>query len=212
MRVVSTNIAEPRIIQWRGRSIRTGIFKTPIDEPIHLELEAVKGDEVSDRSVHGGIYKACYLFSTDEYPYWKNLYPNLDWNWGMLGENLSIEGLDETELVIGDTYRLGSAIVQISQPREPCYKLGVKFGTQKVLRQFIEHGRPGAYVRVIEEGLVAKNDEMTLLERPKNEITIAQFFELLFSKEKDQALLEIALQNEALPLQKRIKLGNFVTP
>ena len=211
MKVISTNIAKPRIIQWRGQNIRTGIFKKPVDTPILLELKTVKGDEVSDRRVHGGIYKACYLFSTDEYPYWKNLYPNLDWNWGMLGENLSVAGLDETKLVIGDTYRLGSAIVQITQPREPCYKFGVKFGTQKVLKQFIDHGRPGTYVRIIEEGIVSKNDEMTLLDRPKDQISTAQFFDLLFNKEKDQTLLEIALNNEALPLQKRVKMANFVT-
>ena len=211
MRVVSTNIAQPRMIHWRGKSIKTGIFKTPTDNPIRLELETVKSDEVSDRRVHGGIFKACYLFSTDQYPYWKKRYPELDWNWGMLGENLSISGLDETQLVIGDIYTLGTAIIQITQPREPCFKFGVKFGTQKVLQQFIEHGRPGTYVRVIEEGIVSKDDEMTLLSRPKDQITIAQFFELLFNKDKDQTLLEIALKNEALPLEKRIKLGNFVT-
>lgn len=211
MRVISTNIAEPKIIQWRGQNVRTGIFKTPTHDPIQLELESVKGDEVSDRRVHGGVYKACYLFSTKHYPYWKDLYPQLDWNWGMLGENLSVEGLDETKIYIGDIYRLGSAIVQITQPREPCYKFGVKFGTQRVLKQFIEHGRPGTYVRIIEKGTVAKNDEMTLLERPNDLVTTAQFFELLYSKEKDQTLLELAIRNEALPWEKRVKLGNFVT-
>jgi MOSC domain-containing protein YiiM len=210
MRVVSTNIAEPKTIQWRGQDILTGIFKHPTDHPIQLGLEVVSGDEISDRRVHGGIYKACYLFSADNYPYWKSLYPHLDWNWGMFGENLSVVGLDETQLCIGDTYGLGSAIIQITQPREPCFKFGVRFGTQNVLQQFIDHGRPGTYVRVIQEGVVAKDDEMTLLSRPKDQITIAQFFDLLFNKEKDQALLEIALNNEALPLEKRVKLGNYV--
>ncbi len=211
MQVISTNIGEPRTIEWRGQEVRTGIFKEPTDQPIQLGLETVIGDEISDRRVHGGVYKACYLFSTDEYPYWKHLYQDLEWNWGMFGENLSIKGLDETKLCIGDTYRLGSAIIQITQPREPCFKLGVKFGTQKVLKKFIEHGRPGTYVRVIEKGIVAKGDTMVLIDRPKELITISQFFELLYSREKDQALLKIAIQNDALPQRKQVKLLNFVT-
>lgn len=124
MQVISTNIAKPWFIQWLGKDVRTGIYKEPTDKP--LQLEHVAGDEVSDRRVHGGIYKACYLFSADRYPYWKAKYRETDWQWGMFGENLSIIGLDETQLCIGDTYRLGSAIVQITQPREPCYKFGVK--------------------------------------------------------------------------------------
>jgi MOSC domain-containing protein YiiM len=94
MRVVSTNIAEPRTIQWQGRDVLTGIYKEPTNQPISLDIENVVGDEVSDRRVHGGIFKACYLFASDDYPYWKNLYPTLDWNWGMFGENLSVQGLN----------------------------------------------------------------------------------------------------------------------
>ena len=210
MKIIATNIAKPKTILWRGKNVTTGIYKMPTTQPIYLGKEQVKGDEVSDRNVHGGAYKACYLFSADHYPYWKKLYPHLDWNWGMLGENLTVKGLDETKIYIGDIYKIGAALVQITQPREPCFKFAVKFGSQQVLKQFIVHGRPGTYVKVLEEGYVATNDTMILVEHAKHSITISQFFELLFSKEKNQKLLILAINNEALPLKKRVKLATFL--
>ena len=211
MQIVSTNIAKPTTIVWNDQEVKTGIYKTPINKPIYLGKEGVKNDEVSDRRVHGGEFKACYLFSENHYPYWKNLYPNLDWNYGMFGENLTIKDLDETKVFIGDIYKVGNALVQITQPREPCFKFGVKFGTQQVLNQFINHGFPGTYVRILEEGFVKNGDTFTLIERPKSTLTISQFFNLLFSKEKNQRLIELAIQNEALPLKKRKKLEVYLT-
>lgn len=206
MKIISTNIAKPTSFLWNGKQETTGIYKKPTDHPIYLGKEAVKGDEISNRKVHGGEHKACYLFSRDHYPYWKNLYPEMDWNWGMFGENLTIEGLDETKLYIGDIYKIGTALVQITQPREPCYKLGAKFGTQGILKQFIEHGRPGTYVSVLEEGNVSAGDSVTLVSPYKNKLTTAEFFRLLFAKEKDRGILDLAVQNEALPERKREKL------
>ena len=209
MQILSTNIAKPTTILWRGQHVQTGIYKTPTNQPIYLGKQDVKGDIVSDRKVHGGEYKACYIFSADHYAYWQNLYPNLDWDYGMLGENLSVSGLDETQLLIGNIYKVGEALVQITQPREPCYKFGVKFGTQKVLKQFIEHGYPGTYLRVLEEGYVTKGDDFILIEEAKNSLSIHQFFNLLFAKNKDQTLLKLAINNEALPQRKRDKLKVF---
>ncbi|MEZ4803798.1 MAG: MOSC domain-containing protein [Gelidibacter sp.] len=185
MQIVSTNIAKPTTFLWNGREEITGIYKKPTDLAIYLGKGEVKGDEVSDRKHHGGIYKACYLFSADNYSYWKSLYPNLDWSYGMLGENLTISNLDETKIFIGDIYRIGNALVQITLPREPCYKLGVKFGNQKVLKQFIEHGCPGTYVKVLEEGFVQVGDELKLVEQQSNSLSTSQFFNLLFEKEKN---------------------------
>lgn len=210
MNIISTNIAKPKTITWNGRQVTTGIYKTPVNEPLYLGKEYVKDDEVSDRKHHGGEYKACYLFSADHYPYWKNLYPNLDWSYGMLGENLTVSGLDETRIHIGDIYKIGTALVQITQPREPCFKFGIKFGTQDVLKQFIEHGKPGTYVRVLEEGYTSINDSVTLVESAQYSLTIAQFFNLLFAKQKDQKLLELAINNDALPMSKREKLKTFI--
>lgn len=210
MEVISTNIAKPTTIIWNGKSVETGIYKTPVHLPIFLGKQDVNGDTVSDRKVHGGEFKACYLFSADQYNYWKKLYPKLDWDYGMLGENLTVSGLDETQLYIGDIYKVGEAAVQITQPREPCYKFGVKFGTQEVLKQFIEHGYPGTYVRVIKEGYVSKGDKFFFVEKAKNSLSIYQFFNLLYAKSKDQQLVELAIKNEALPQRKRDKLKAFL--
>ena len=210
MKIISTNIAKPKTIIYNGQEITTGIFKKPVDSPIYLEKENVRGDEVSDRRVHGGEFKACYLFSADYYPYWKNLYPNLDWDYGMLGENLTISSLDESNITIGSIYKIGNALVQVTQPREPCYKFGVKFGNPNVLKQFIDHRHPGFYVRVLEEGYVKTNDEMILVEQAENSITISEFYSLLFDKDKNQEHLKLVIKNEALPKRKRIKLMAFL--
>lgn len=210
MQIISTNIAEPKTIEWNGRKVTTGIYKTPVKEPIFLGKESVRGDEVTDRRVHGGKYKACYLFSADHYPYWKDLYPHLDWNWGMFGENLTVSGLDETQLCIGDIYEIGTALVQISQPREPCFKFGTKFGSQHVLKQFIAYGRPGTYVSILEEGSVNVGDTFHLVETSNNGLTIAQLFNLYYTPNKDQELLNRAVNNNAVPEGKRVKLAAFL--
>ncbi|WP_127140975.1 MOSC domain-containing protein [Flagellimonas marinaquae] len=209
MKVISTNLGEPTKINWNGKQTFTGIYKYPVDQPIYLDTEDVQGDTVVDRKYHGGTFKACYLFSADNYNYWKTKYPHLEWDWGMFGENLTIEGLDESKLQIGSSYKLGTALVQITQPREPCYKLGIRFGNQNILKEFIDHGRPGTYIRVLEPGTVSKGDSMELVTASESTLTIAQFYELLFAKEKDQHVLQQALNNEALPLTKREKLQKW---
>ena len=210
MQVISTNLAESRTILWNGRSVKTGIYKTPVNDALFLEKESVRGDEVTDRRVHGGLFKACYLYSAGHYPYWKELYPHLDWNWGMFGENLTVSGMDETQINIGDIYKVGTALVQVVQPREPCFKLGVKFGSQQVLRQFIASCRPGAYVSILEEGSVKVGDTFHLVESAKDNITLAQLFHLYFAPDKDQDLLHLAITNKVLPENKRIKLAAYL--
>jgi MOSC domain-containing protein YiiM len=210
MKVVSTNIGTASTILWRGREERTGIFKYPTTEPIHLGKMDVANDKVVDRKHHGGTNKACYLFSADQYPYWKSMYPHLEWDWGMFGENVTLDGLDESEMAIGDIYKLGSALVQVSQPREPCYKLGIRFGTQDILPQFIAHAHPGTYVRILEEGKVGKGDVMELVEPSINRLTVQQFYTLLYAREKPREWVELAVNNEALPLKKREKLREFL--
>lgn len=210
MKVISTNIAQPTKFLWNGKEIITGIYKKPTDVPIYLGKEDVRGDEVSDRKVHGGEFKACYLFSANQYPYWQNLYPNLEWNFGMLGENLTVENLDEKQLFIGDIYKLGNALVQITQPREPCFKFAHKFKNEAVLQQFITHGYSGTYVRVLEEGHVKTGDEFKLVEHKKDSISIFQFFELLYAKNKNKTHIRLILNNEALPKSKRERLKRLI--
>ena len=209
MKIISTNIAKPTTFVWNGEDITTGIYKKPTEHPIHLGETDVRGDEVSDRKVHGGAFKACYLFSANHYPHWQNLYPNLDWNYGMLGENLTVENLDERQLFIGDIYKLGNALVQITQPREPCFKFAHKFGSDSVLQQFIKHGYSGTYVKVLNEGDVKVGDTFELQERGKDSISIFQLFELLYAENKNIPHINLLLENEALPKRFRKRLAFF---
>ncbi|WP_318309962.1 MOSC domain-containing protein [Flagellimonas crocea] len=209
MKVISTNLGRPTKIVWNGKETTTGIYKFPVKHPIVLDSADVQGDTVVDRKYHGGTYKACYLFSADHYPFWKAKYPLLEWDWGMFGENLTVEGLDESKLKIGSIYKMGGALIQISQPREPCYKLGIRFGDQNILKQFIDHGLPGTYVRVLEPGEVSIGDGLELMEESKNPLTVQQFYRLLFAKTKDPELLQWAIKNSALPMSKREKLKKW---
>ncbi|WP_339649386.1 MOSC domain-containing protein [uncultured Salegentibacter sp.] len=210
MKIISTNIGKPTKIIWNSKEVITGIYKTPTATPIYLAKNNVMNDEVSDRKHHGGFYKACYIFSAEQYPYWKNLYPNLEWNWGMFGENLTVADFDERMVFLGDVYKVGDAVVQVSDYREPCYKLGYKFGDQKILKQFIENGFAGTYLSVLEEGFVANNDQFKLIERPDKSLSVAQLFHLVYTKERNQDYLEIAVNNNALDPKKRELLEKYI--
>lgn len=180
MKIISTNIGEPKTIEWNGKMVQTGIYKYPVEKPIFLGLEDVENDHVIDRRYHGGIDKACYLYSADHYSYWKKFYPDLKMPWGMFGENLTVEGLQEAEINIGDIFKIGEAVVQATQPRQPCYKLGIRFGDQKMVKQFVDSGFAGVYVRVLEKGFVRAGDEMVLVEK-KVSLSVMNVFELLYS-------------------------------
>lgn len=210
MYIKSTNIAKPKRIIYNDKLINTGIYKTPTTNPIFLGVTNVKHDYIGDKKVHGGSFKACYLFSTNHYSYWKTMYPNLNWSWGMFGENLSISGLNETKIMVGNIYKVGNAIVQITQPREPCYKFGVKFHSQNIIKQFINYGFPGTYVRILQEGYVKNGDTFKLIDTLNNSLSIAALFHLIFAKIKRQDHLKIAVDLEVIPEQKRKKLRQFI--
>ena len=209
MKVIATNIAQPREILWKGKTEFTGIYKVPVNEPVFLGKQGVVGDTIVYGRAHGGVDKACYLFSADQYPYWKQQFPNLDWGWGMFGENLSIEGMDDSQMSIGNIYRIGEALVEVTQPREPCYKLGIKFGDQDIIAAFVNHGYPGTYVRILEEGHVSAGDPVTLEKASEQQLTVKKFFHLLYAREKDPVLLSLALKHPALPEKKKAKLRKY---
>nr|WP_299074279.1 MOSC domain-containing protein [uncultured Allomuricauda sp.] len=210
MKVISTNLGKATSILWNGKKEQTGIFKYPVRTSIVLEKNDVFKDTIIDRKHHGGEHKACYLFSANHYPYWKEKYPDLKWDWGMFGENLTVEDLDESKIRIGNVYRIGTALVQITQPREPCYKLGIRFGTQEILKQFIDHGFPGTYIKILEVGEVNVGDSLELVQESENTLTVQQFYELLFSRSKNMDLIRLAVANKALPEYKRNRLRKYL--
>lgn len=201
MKVVSVNIGKKQLVDWKGKQEYTGIFKYPVDNSITLGIEDVEGDDVVDRKYHGGTFMACYIYSADHYPYWKEKYPDLEWDYGMFGENITIEGLNEEMFNIGDEYQLGSALVQISQPRKPCYKLGIRFGTQAILKEYINADYPGIYLRVIRNGEVKVGDELTLVQKHPDKIGLLEIYHLHYhSTEKDiERINEILLSDILSP-------------
>ena len=210
MKIVSTNLAQPTTFRWKGKEETTGIYKTPSDKPIYLTKSDVLNDEISDRKHYGGFYQACYVFSSEQYPYWKGLYPHLDWNWGMFGENLTLSDFDERTIFLGDIYKVGNALVQISQYREPCYKLGHKFGTQTIIKQFIERGYAGSYLSILEEGSVEVGDEFSLIDRPQQGLSVYDLFQLHYANEKDQEHVKIAAVSEAISQKKRVFFKSYI--
>ncbi|WP_461629751.1 MOSC domain-containing protein [Labilibaculum euxinus] len=198
MKVVSTNIGKSVEINYHGQIEKTGIYKYAVDQAIFLGKEDVVKDAVIDRRYHGGADKACYWYSEKHYAFWKDKFPNLDWNYGMFGENLTISDLDEGDIKIGDVFQIGNARVQVTQPRQPCYKLNYRFDCNSMVHQFIDAGFPGIYIRVIEEGEVRKGDELILLERREESLSIREVYNLLYESSKDQLKLEKALSDPAL--------------
>lgn len=187
-------------MDWRGKKVRTGIFKYPVEGSIFLGAEDVVDDTVVDRKHHGGVDMAVYAYSADRYPFWKERFPNSDWSLGMFGENLTIEGLDESSMLIGSRYKIGGAEVEVCQPREPCYKLGIRFGTQSVLKAFLNQPFPGVYFRVTEHGSVRVGDEVQLVSEAFETPSIAEVYHLTHHKEVTaEATIQRAMKCNALP-------------
>lgn len=210
MNVISTNLGKPTTVLWKDKEVTTGIFKAPVDEPINLGETDVDKDHVIDRRYHGGKHKACYLYGANHYPYWKDLYPALDWDWGMFGENLTVDACDEENTFIGSIYQVGTAEVQVVQPRQPCFKLGIRFKTQEVLKHFIKETRSGVYFRVIKQGTVKPGDEFRLIEEDSTGISIAQVFQTLYRKLHDEQVIQKMTKHEALPMDLRENIAGLV--
>lgn len=199
MKIISTNISQPRTIEFQGQTMQTGIYKEPVNHPLQLGTTDVEGDSVIDRRFHGGEEKACYLFSADQYPAWKELYPNLEWTNGMFGENLTVEGLDERKINIGEIYKIGTAKVQVVQPRQPCFKFGIRMEDQAALKTFIDTDHPGVYLAVLEPGQVAVGDTFQLIQEGEPDLTITQVFHMLYRPQTDKALVERAVNSKVIP-------------
>jgi len=198
MKVLSVNVSLPRTVHWKGRDVTTGIFKEPVSGPVILRRLDLDGDQQADLSVHGGPDKAAYAYPSEHYPYWKKELPGMDLPPGMFGENFTTEGLNEENTHIVDRFRIGGAIVTITQPRTPCYKLGIKFGRDEMVKRFLVSMRSGFYLRVLEEGRVEAGDAIERIHLDENEVAVADLNRVYVSGSADASLLRRAASVEAL--------------
>lgn len=199
MKLISINVGLPRTVTWQGKPVTTGIFKEPVGGPVILRRLNLEGDRQADLSVHGGADKAVYVYPAEHYDYWRAELPGAPLPWGAFGENFTVTGLLEDEVSIGDRFRIGGAEVMVTQPRLPCYKLGVKFGRADMVKRFLASRRTGFYVAVLKEGEVAPGEAIELISRDENKVTVADITRLYAFDKADTATLQRAIQVEALP-------------
>lgn len=198
MELISLNVGLPRNVIWKGRTVTTGIYKEPVAGAVPLRKLNLDGDRQADLSVHGGPAKAVYAYPSEHYAYWRSELGRPELTWGMFGENFTTEGLSEKDTNIGDTFRIGSALVMVTQPRMPCYKLGTKFGRDDMLKLFLSSLRSGFYFSVLEEGEVATGDAIKLVARDPNNITVQDITKLYSTERDNDALKRRAIEVEAL--------------
>jgi len=199
MKLISLNVARPRLIVYQGNTINTGIFKEPVSGPVQLRTLNLDGDRQADLTVHGGPNKAVYGYPSEHYPFWREELPGVNLPWGMFGENFTTTGLSEDELHIGDRFQIGSSIVMVRQPRMPCYKLAAKFQRDDMIERFLRSGRSGFYFSVEQEGSVAVEDDFQVLKRNDPGITIAEMNHLFVRDKYNHGLLRKAIQTSSLP-------------
>jgi MOSC domain-containing protein YiiM len=198
-KVVSVNVGRPREVTWKGIQVSTGIFKTPVEGPIDVKRLNLGDDQQADLSVHGGPDKAIYGYPSEHYGYWRQQLPQADLPWGAFGENLTTEGLLEDQIHIGDRLRIGTALLVVTQPRVPCYKLTIRFDRDDMIKRFIASHTSGFYFRVIEEGRLAAGDPIEIVHRDPAAVSVADINRLYYGHGGDSELLRRAAGVDALP-------------
>ena len=198
MKLISLNVGLPRIVESNGEPVTTGIFKEPVQGPVKLRRLNLDGDRQADLTVHGGISKAVYGYPVEHYEFWKRELPEMELPYGMFGENFTTEGLLEETLNVGDRFRVGETELMVTEPRMPCYKLGIKFGRTDIIRRFLQSRRTGFYFAVVKEGEVQAGDEFELLSRDANAITIADITRLYAFEKDDVETLRRVVKLDAL--------------
>ncbi|HEV8720156.1 MAG TPA: MOSC domain-containing protein [Candidatus Binatia bacterium] len=199
MKLIAVNIGLPRVVMSNGDPVSTGIFKEPVAGRVMLRALNLDGDRQADLSVHGGPSKAVYAYPSEHYEYWKHEFPEMKLPWGMFGENFTTARLLESELNIGDKFRVGSAIVMATEPRMPCYKLGIRFGRSDVVKRFLASERTGFYFAVLQEGDVGVGDPVELIERSKDSFKLSDTTALYTHEKHNVGLLRRAIEVGALP-------------
>jgi MOSC domain-containing protein YiiM len=199
MKIISVNVGLPRLVLRNDEPVSTGIFKEPVAGRVMMRTLNLDGDRQSDLSLHGGPQKAVYVYPSEHYDFWKQELPDMDLPWGVFGENLTTTGLFETEINIGDKFRIGTGEVMVTQPRMPCYKLGIRFGRADIIKRFLISQRSGFYLSVLKEGEVGAGDEFQLLEKNTSGVRVVDITRLFSSDKENVDLMRRAIATEALP-------------
>jgi MOSC domain-containing protein YiiM len=210
MKLLSVNVGLPRTIEWKGTSVTTGIFKKPVSGRVKLRRLNLDGDRQADLSVHGGEHKAVYAYPSEHYDFWRGELPDFDLPWGVFGENLTLEGLLESTVCIGDRYRIAKATVMVTQPRLPCFKLGVKFGREDIVGRFLRSNRSGFYLSVLKEGKVSAGDDIEYEGREGPKLTVEDVNRLYIRDTSDPELLQRAIDCPILPVHWRERFQKFL--
>jgi MOSC domain-containing protein YiiM len=199
MKLISVNVGLPREVTWKGKTVRTGIFKEPVSTRVMVRSLNLDGDGQADLTVHGGLEKAVYVYPFEHYDHWRGELPDTELTLGNFGENFTTTGLKEEDLNIGDRFAIGTVKLMVTQPRMPCYKLGIRFGRPDMVKRFLASRRTGFYFSVLQEGEVGVGDTLELVSRDENNITVADITQLYTREQTDPDLLHRAAHLEALP-------------
>ena len=193
MNVLSVNVGTPKLVEVPHGKVLTSIFKTAVSGRVNVQRLNIAGDKQADLTVHGGPYKAVYAYPSEHYPFWRQQLPGMDLPFGMFGENLTTEGLTEDDVFIGDRFRIGTVVLQVTQPRMPCFKLGIRFGRPDIVKRFWQSGRPGIYFSVVDEGNLAAGDPIQKVAQVADRISVADVVRLYRGDDRNPELLERAL-------------------
>jgi len=199
MKLISVNVGLPREIDVNGKTVRTSIWKNPVQDRVHVSTLNLHGDQQSDLTVHGGVDKAVYVYPSEHYAYWRGELSEVELPWGAFGENFSAEGILENQIRIGDRLRVGSAEFIVTQPRMPCYKLGIRFNRRDIVKRFLASKRTGFYLAVLREGEVGEGDEIDFIAKQETGVTITEIVNLYSTDAHNQELLRRAIEVPALP-------------
>ncbi len=199
MKLISVNVGLPREVTWKGKTVSTGIFKEPVNSRVMVRELNLDGDGQADLTVHGGVDKAVYVYPFEHYDYWQSELPDTELTPGIFGENFTVTGFKEEDLNIGDRFQIGAVELMVTQPRLPCYKLGIRFGRPDMVKRFLASRRTGFYFRVLQEGEVGAGDTLELVSRDENNITVTDITQLYTREKNDLDLLQRATQLESLP-------------
>ena len=199
MRVLSVNVGMPRQVVWRGKAVTTGIYKQPVEGPVPIRTLNVDGDRQADLRVHGGWDKAVYAYPSEFYELWSRERPELQFGPGTFGDNLTTEGLLDGDVSIGDRFRVGTAEVVVTQPRIPCFKLGIRMGRDEFVTEFLERGLLGFYLAVAREGEVAAGDPIVELQRDPRGFRVAEVARLFARDRGNVERMRVAADLDVLP-------------